>query len=178
MSAITNPESRRYAVWNHTEGKWIDKAERVDYTLAVEAMRVCNQLTEAFGPDSGFADPTVYVVRTSIADCGHEVTPTKFTTGTAHFGSTEICTACADDVVRAEMAKPEITSYVMYVSGNERFMTTWTGGIVATITRHTSARWAGTWIHHYRAETPDGSRWYGKGSGAGMAINMRKAVTR
>lgn len=90
-----------------------------------------------------------------------------------------ICYACADDQQRAKLLTETVVG--AYVLDNGSQITTWTGGHLMTIESEvTHGDWRSAFgpITYYRAVDVHGQRWYGKGSGRGMCITMRKNKAR
>lgn len=121
-------------------------------------------------------DAPGWAERTITPDCGHTVTVSGMGSGYAierDTGRTR-CYSCADESERATMA--DSASHVAYVAGDGKSVTTWSGGRLARVTGHTTARngWHRSIIHRWWAIAPDGSAWYGANSGQGMAIRMRR----
>lgn len=117
---------------------------------------------------------------TTTLDCGHE--PTTDDTAAVRVGTgyavrldgTRICYACAE----AEEARAfsEATIYTAYVNSAETEFQTWTGGKLARITAKSVSRsgFYGSRVYRYWATAPNGTKWYGANSGAGMVITMRQ----
>jgi len=106
--------------------------------------------------------------------CGHKPSPHgEHTTGTAHTpDGREICWACADAEQREELKTArDFTGYL-----SEKTLTTWTGGILANITRLWKVRnnMAGNLLR-FRAIDVHGQEWYGTSPGIGMYARMHKA---
>lgn len=116
------------------------------------------------------------------ADCGKAIpkTPTGHVGGTGYalFGETReiVCYPCANTREREAMKAADV--YGVYVSSDGQSLTTWTGGVLAFVTRETRIRGAGfhrSDIWTYRAKAPDGSQWYGRGAGRGMCLTIRRS---
>lgn len=117
-----------------------------------------------------------------ILDCGHKPSEHgEHTTGTAHFTNkdgtkTEICCACADERQRADLLTND--KYCAYVSSNGKELNTWTGGKLGTITAESQVRsWRNSSfgdLFAYSITDVHGQRWYGRGSGRGMLLTIRK----
>lgn len=115
---------------------------------------------------------------TQILDCGH--TPTEphssITNGIAYAqDGRSMCYACADREQRERVTTDD--KIFGYVSGDERAITTWTGGELMKVTEMGKSRsgWYSSEIFYIRATAPDGSHWYGKNGGSGMCITMKRA---
>lgn len=105
-------------------------------------------------------------------DCSSEIPPVNHARTAA---GKQICLQCAD--AREREALKSASVYGAYVSGDGKSLTTWPGGILASVTRETRHRGAGFYrsdIWSYRAKAPDGSRWYGRGAGRGMFLTIRR----
>jgi hypothetical protein len=116
----------------------------------------------------------------TLLNCGHEPTPTPGGIGSgvayAANGAT-LCYPCADETERAFMASSD--RLLAYVSSDGKSVQTWSGGTLATITAlWTIGRGFGrSTIYGVNAVAPDGSRWYGRNSGTGMRIMLRRNRT-
>lgn len=115
-----------------------------------------------------------------VLSCGHPPTPDSGCgTGYATTRDTNerICYSCADARER-ESLKTQNT-FAAYLSGDSKHLTTWTGGVLATVTHRwfTSAGGfaRGTTITRFRATDVHGQRWYGTSPGPNMYARMRKA---
>lgn len=109
--------------------------------------------------------------------CGHPYTANEGPgTGYATDGAgNQMCYECADTYTRGLMARrDEITAYL---ASDGKTITTWTGGTLARVTEHGTARtgWHGSHVHYIRAVAPDGSQWYGRNGGPGMVIRLKRA---
>lgn len=113
-----------------------------------------------------------------ILDCGHQRAVTDgigagYATD-ANTGKT-MCYPCADSRQAAEMsAAPE--KFVAYVDCDGKNITTWSGGVLARVTYHTTSRtgWYRSQIHYWGARDADGRYWYGRNGGPGMVIQLRR----
>lgn len=122
---------------------------------------------------------------TEILDCGHAPTEPRhsLTTGYGIDPDTgeRSCFGCCNEAERVAFFASD--TYVAYVdsAGN---LITWPGGSLAAGLRymHSLSRngWHGSEIHSWRFRADDGSEWYGRNSGPGMVIRVRRAksVTR
>ena len=107
--------------------------------------------------------------------------PTPPTTGASgsalvkiHGSEVRICYPCADARQRAELATAE--HFFAYLSGDSKQLTTWTGGLLARVTRIDRRRVGfGGERFYFRAVSPDGSRWYGNSPGPNMYARMHRA---
>jgi hypothetical protein len=107
--------------------------------------------------------------------CGAACIPTGCTTG---YGKTpdgrRLCFPCCDQWQRLDFSAAD--KFSAYVSGDGKAVTTWTGGklaIVAGMSRHRGG--FGGEYFTVQAVAPNGARWYGRGGGAGMYVNLRRA---
>lgn len=86
-----------------------------------------------------------------------------------------VCYAHSDEMERADFA--ESVRYLAYVD-NGGNLTTWTGGRLADavpgLGEISRTGWHGSPIYSWRFVGPDGSRWYGRNGGPGMAILARR----
>src|SRR5262245_7376007 len=112
-----------------------------------------------------------------IADCGHTYEGPAGGTGPSGYavnratGKT-LCYPCADELAVSDMATSH--AFEAYLSSDGGRVTTWTGGGLMVVTRHTTSRgFHRSKVHHVRAESADGRKWHGSGSGPGMFILMR-----
>jgi hypothetical protein len=108
-------------------------------------------------------------------DCGADCIPNGCATGYAQtVDGRTICYPCADALQRAELAVAD--SFCGYMSGDGRRITTWTGGSLATVTqraRHRGGFGGDYWT--FRAVSPDGARWYGRGAGPEMFARLKRS---
>lgn len=114
------------------------------------------------------------------ADCALLIPPPlPHATGTGYAilpDERKICYACADNRQREELKdrKP----FVAYVAGHGKTITTWTGGVLALITRSTTCRLTrqsfihGKTIQCIHARDIHGGHWTGRGN-PGLAIKLR-----
>jgi hypothetical protein len=141
-----------------------------------------------FTPDGEIPAP---VVR-SVLNCGHPPRePGSITAGYALImGSYTVCYDCMDEWERSFMAgMPAFTCYWpgaigQRITSEPLWLTTWTGGTLARITRCTRSRriWMPTGGTYRRvdiwATAPDGSRWYGHGTDSHNLITIRRIKTQ
>lgn len=116
-------------------------------------------------------------------DCGHFPEPKRYGDSFTIPGYAwtlegyAICYTCADADQRAEMSWSD--RFLAYVSGDGFRLTTWTGGELARYVLGSGNVWRGGWhgseIYAWRFRAPDGSEWYGRNAGPGMAILVRRA---
>jgi hypothetical protein len=115
------------------------------------------------------------------ADCGKAFPdhPRGFV-GAAGYAATRdgkyICYDCANKRDRAQMA--EASSYVAYLSGDGKKLTTWPGGELARVTSERVAPGGFSKLTYVRAVALDGTEWYGKGAGRGMVLRIHRAKAR
>lgn len=131
---------------------------------------------------------------TDTLSCGHDPQPTYYTAGTVltvggrqvTMTGTEvmfpgyavtaddrrICPPCADSEMAAEMAAAQIGDrFGAYLSTDGRNVTSWTGGVLARVTRITRNR-RQTFV---RAVDVDGHQWSGIGpSESGTYVTLRR----
>ena len=126
-----------------------------------------------------------------MLSCGHEPTWTPsdphacgtkkrgandFTTGSCTLGDgvSQICHPCAE--LREATQLHNRDHYMAYMDGSGKYITTWTGGILATIQelRETRAGFGGS-RHYFRAIDTQGQLWYGNGGGPNMYCRMHRA---
>ncbi len=114
---------------------------------------------------------------THCADCSAAIVPPPGGTGAAGYARLPdggaVCYPCADSRQRIEIATAD--RYSGYLSADGRTVTTWTGGALARVvsaTRHRGG-FGGEWWS-VAAGTSDGARWYGRGGGPGMFLNLRR----
>jgi hypothetical protein len=107
--------------------------------------------------------------------CGAACIPTGCGVG---YGETpdgrRLCYPCCEQWQRLEFSAAD--RFSAYVSGDGKAVTTWTGGklaIVAGMSRHRGG--FGGEYFTVQAVAPNGARWYGRGGGAGMYVNLRRA---
>jgi hypothetical protein len=107
--------------------------------------------------------------------CGAECIPTGCATG---YGETpdgrRLCFPCCDQSQRLEFSAAD--RFSAYVAGDGKTVTTWTGGKLARIvgmTRHRGG-FGGEYVT-VQAVAPNGARWYGRGGGAGVYVNLRRS---
>lgn len=120
---------------------------------------------------------------TNCSTCGaaFPIHPAGYSGGTgyaSHADGSKVCYSCADTEQRAELTTANV--YGVYLSGDGKSLTTWTGGKLATVTHESDAKtgFYGSTIRSVRAVTPDGSHWYGKGRGRGMCLTVRRNKVR
>jgi hypothetical protein len=89
-----------------------------------------------------------------------------------------VCYACSEIRERADFANAN--RYAAYLSSDGGRVTTWTGGMLATVTNETKRRVGfGTDGRTYiRATASDGSQWYGNGPGRGMFLRLRRKASK
>lgn len=108
-------------------------------------------------------------------DCGSVLVPmTDGPTGIAYTAANEpMCYPCADKRQIAQLT--ERAPMLVYMSSDERTLTTWTGGKLATITRVRKARnnFGGTLRYYFRATDVHGAAWHGTSPGPNMFARMR-----
>lgn len=94
-----------------------------------------------------------------------------------------ICYPCSDAGERATFATSDV--FIAYVSDDGKSITTWPGGFLARVTY--VSRTSGGFgslpgrrgsVYAVGAIAPDGSEWYGRNAGAGMAIRLRRKKSR
>lgn len=117
---------------------------------------------------------------THCAKCGNDFPPIASNGVAAGYAITgngsHICYTCADEQQRADMR--QFDKYGAYLSSDGKSLTTWTGSELAKVISEKTVSGGG---FHFgsltaiRAKAPDGSIWYGKGSGRGMLLRIRKA---
>lgn len=117
-------------------------------------------------------------MRCSKCDVKLPVHPTGYVGGTGYAtlaDGSKVCHACADAIQREDLR--HATVFAGYLSDDGKHVTTWTGGILATVMRESVSKtgWHGSSITHIRAVTPEGIRWYGKGAGRGICIRIHRA---
>ena len=115
-----------------------------------------------------------------MLSCGHNPSAhSEYTTGTAHTpDGREICCECADKEQR-EALKTE-THYIAYLSSDGRSnLTTWTGGVLAHITRVWTVGniFAGSLLRFW-AKDIHGAMWYGTSPGPGTCARMHKSMAK
>ena len=114
-------------------------------------------------------------------DCGHLVSPhSTFTTGYGiESDGTRHCYDCCATKDRDNMATAK--DYVVYPNHDKRVVTNWPGNtlgqILYTYPIGHNMRFCCPTLHYYRIKATDGTEWYGKGSGNGMALRIHKAKT-
>jgi hypothetical protein len=113
-------------------------------------------------------------MKPELLSCGHMSTPDDLTPGYARtVDDRKICYACADEETRALMRRTDRT--FLYLSGDCRSVTTWTGGKVGDVVSHRTARvgFGHTERHYVRVVDLDGKRWYGTSPGGNMYCLLR-----
>jgi hypothetical protein len=84
-----------------------------------------------------------------------------------------LCYACASkpDIEAVERGE----SVFAYVSSDGKQITTWPGAVLMKVTYIGTANtgWHGSSVSYVQAVAPNGTRYYGKNGGSGMAIHMR-----
>lgn len=116
--------------------------------------------------------------------CGHPPTPDSgIGTGYArHRDGAVLCYGCADKRARAEMRTAD--AYTVYVNSTGTRITTWSGGVLGVITDYTEGKRVFTASGgeyrpvSIRAVTPDGARWWGRGTTSYDAITVRRCKTK
>lgn len=121
-----------------------------------------------------------------VADCGHLIPALPLShVGGAGYATIEdkgmmtMCYPCCDAYQREAMKTAK--SYNAYFSGDKSFITSWTGGKLATVTYYRSAAVGfghNPRRYYIRAITEDGARWYGTSPGPGMFCRLRRAKGR
>jgi subtilase family serine protease len=109
-------------------------------------------------------------------DCGHEPSPhSEHTTGTAHTADgREVCWTCADSEHRESLKSDKRTTG--YLSGDGSAITTWTGGVLMTVTRENQTRAGfGHGLTYLRATDTHGQQWYGSSPGRNMYASLRRS---
>lgn len=112
----------------------------------------------------------------SLLSCGHPLSPhSAVTTGYAELDGRRVCYDCADAHERAALLTER--RMVAYLSGDGERLTTWTGGLLANVTRRHVARnnFSRDGIVKFRAVDVHGQRWYGTSPGCGMYARMHRA---
>jgi hypothetical protein len=110
-----------------------------------------------------------------LLDCGHQASPhSDCTTATGHFDGRELCWDCCNEIEREAFAKAQ--HYTAYLSGGGKQITTWPGGVLATVTALWAVRnnFAGE-ILRIRCVAPDSSQWYGTAPGRGMYCRLHRS---
>jgi len=111
-----------------------------------------------------------------LLDCGHPASDHgPHTTGTAHTpDGREICWECANKEERESLRTGN--TYMAYLSGDGKALTTWTGGHLARVTRLWAVpnNFAGRLLR-FRAVDVHGAEWYGTSPGRGMYARMHRA---
>jgi hypothetical protein len=118
-----------------------------------------------------------------VGACGHTLPELKprhtGATGYARLATGEVvCYPCSDVLARVEMARTgEVCAYV---NETDRTLTSWPGGFLARITAISthSIGFGRSKIRHVWATTPDGCRWFGKGSDEWDAVVVRRLKPR
>lgn len=114
-------------------------------------------------------------------DCGHTVTPTPGSVGTGKATDPDtgrtMCYSCAEANERE--AIKGATVYSGYVNGDNTRLTTWTGAELGKITSIVRGKKQCDKNGPYRMRTvyvttPDGGRWYGRGSDDMVAVTIRR----
>jgi len=108
--------------------------------------------------------------------CGHDYPKPGPQGGAAGYARTRdgeiLCYPCADARQRSEMAESQ-TDFYAYVSGDGERITTWSGGLLASITSHGySRRGAYGGLHYWTATDTEGRKWWGRNGGSGMHIRL------
>jgi hypothetical protein len=112
-------------------------------------------------------------------DCGQAIVRPADSCGTGYATTRDgrvVCYPCADTRERKALTDLEPGQpFGAYLSGDGRAVTTWTGGLLATVTRLAGHR---TGFHrseivYVRAVTLDGKRLHGRGAGRGMLLTIR-----
>jgi hypothetical protein len=99
--------------------------------------------------------------------CGYAMRPTEE-------GMQYVCIPCAEEAELQAFLSAEVCG--CYLSSDGRALTTWTGKQLARVTQEWSSRGGfGAKLTHVRAVDSAGRRWYGKGSGRGMCLTVRRA---
>ena len=117
--------------------------------------------------------------KTLCAKCGRECVSNGFSAGYATLrDDSRVCYDCADGIQLEEM--DSATVFSAYVSMDGRMVTTWTGGTLAMVRQSRSLRsgFGRQGQLYVRAVDRNGCEWYGRNGGAGMCINLRRAVPR
>ena len=114
-----------------------------------------------------------------ILSCGHPPTPQEpGSCGTGYACTCDdlrICYTCADE---AERERTRHTNIMLgYLSSDCPQITTWSGGVLATVTSKRTARvgFGRTLRTYWTARDLDGRYWYGANQGGGMCTTMRLA---
>lgn len=116
-------------------------------------------------------------------DCGHTVTPVPGSVGTGEATEPEtgrtMCYPCAE-AAEQEAIKTAETYSGYLTERHPNVITTWTGGVLAKVTSYGvgSERCTpsgGSYRPLFvRAETPDGTQWYGRGSSSWDVVTLRR----
>jgi hypothetical protein len=120
--------------------------------------------------------------------CGHEPTwtakgahaigtpgePDSFTTGTAHtLDGFEICHVCAER--EEEKRLQEYSTACAYLDSTGKFVTSWTGGILASVRDlHKTRAGFSRSRHYFQAKDNKGNLWSGSGEGPGMFCRLKR----
>lgn len=105
-------------------------------------------------------------------DCGHEAIPQGLGTGYARTpdGRT-LCYDCADNAQREDMRTAD--KFVAYLSSMNRSVTTWSGGVLGTVTQYGVSRAAHKC--YVRVVDVHGAHWHGVGpSESGTYVTLRR----
>jgi hypothetical protein len=111
-----------------------------------------------------------------ILDCGHTATPTETGLGTGVAHATDgktLCYECADKAQRADLATSK--TFTAYLSSDGKHLTTWSGGILATILYSWERRvgFHGSKRTYFNAVDATGKHWHGTSPGRNMYARMR-----
>jgi hypothetical protein len=89
-------------------------------------------------------------------------------------GTGRVCYSCADSIALEDAERLE--AFTLYLSGDGRTLTTWTGGPIARVTgsSETAAGFCGRRIY-FRARTRTGRKLHGSTPGRGMFARVRAA---
>ena len=111
----------------------------------------------------------------ACVDC-RQLKPVRHDGGTGYAIARDchfVCYDCADIRERADMATAD--RFAGYLASDGRTVTTWTGGMLATVTSERTRRvgFGGCRVY-IRATDRDGRKWYGNGTGRGMFMRLRR----
>lgn len=109
----------------------------------------------------------------TLCDCGHEAFSEGLGTGYARTqdGRT-LCYDCADEAQREDMRTAD--TFTAYLSTMNRSVTTWSGGVLGTVTEYHVSRAARKC--YVRVTDVHGAHWYGVGpSESGTYVTLRRS---
>jgi len=87
-----------------------------------------------------------------------------------------LCYPCADNRQVAKLRNERVSTFPGYMSCDGKKFTTWTGGELGTVTRHTESRsgFHGSMIHYWTVRDVHGNYWHGRNGGPGMCVSLRR----